>query len=330
MGGTYYDTNTYTAKLNRSAATGKSLFTHDDDIKKGRADKKVHKNLDPSKLNSAGKNVRESFDSTTHPVTNAVSVLFDVTGSMNTVPQVFIKKLDKLMSGLVSKGYLEGPQVLFGAIGDANSDYVPLQIGQFESGNEMDDVLGNIFLEGGGGGQQHESYELAMYYMARHTEMDCLNKRGKKGYLFLIGDELPYGMVSSNQVKAIIGDSLEEDIPLKTILSELRKKFHVFWIMPKGTSYWDNDNICNQLKELFGENFLRLENPEEVCELVIWTIGLLEGFSLASLSKDLKDLGVKSSTINNITKSLSTKIDKNTSVVGVVPTPTKMSNLKRF
>ena len=58
---------------------------------------------------------------------------------------------------------------MFGAIGDATCDRVPLQVGQFESDNRMDDDLGRIVLEGGGGGQQTESYELAMYFMARHT-----------------------------------------------------------------------------------------------------------------------------------------------------------------
>ena len=36
------------------------------------------------------------------------------------------------------------PQILFGAIGDATCDRVPLQIGQFESDNRMDDDLGRI------------------------------------------------------------------------------------------------------------------------------------------------------------------------------------------
>jgi hypothetical protein len=79
---------------------------------------------------------------------------------------------------------------MFGAIGDATCDRAPLQVGQFESDNRMDDDLSRILLEGGGGGQKTESYELAMYFMARHTAADCYEKRGKRGYLFIIGDEL--------------------------------------------------------------------------------------------------------------------------------------------
>jgi hypothetical protein len=40
---------------------------------------------------------------------------------------------------------------MFGAIGDAETDYVPLQVGQFESNNRMDDQLRGIALEGNGG-----------------------------------------------------------------------------------------------------------------------------------------------------------------------------------
>ena len=98
---------------------------------------------------------------------------------------------------------------MFGAIGDATCDRAPLQVGQFESDNRMDDDLSRILLEGGGGGQKTESYELAMYFMARHTATDCYDKRGKRGYLFMIGDEMAYPRVKRAEVAAVIGDGLQ-------------------------------------------------------------------------------------------------------------------------
>ena len=100
-------------------------------------------------------------------------MLFDVTGSMRKVPRVLQTKLPQLLGLLQRQGYASDPQIMFGAIGDATCDRVPLQVGQFESDNRMDDDLGRIVLEGGGGGQMTESYELAMYFMARHTATDC-------------------------------------------------------------------------------------------------------------------------------------------------------------
>lgn len=112
-------------------------------------------------MDIAGK-IRESRDSVEHPESLAIAVIFDVTGSMGSVPRVLQTKLGALMRLLIQKGYVAHPQVLFGIVGDAYTDSVPLQIGQFESGLEMDDELGKFYLEGGGGGQVHETYELGI------------------------------------------------------------------------------------------------------------------------------------------------------------------------
>src|SRR5205814_1656783 len=160
----------------------------------------------------AGQIVRESRDSDEHPESLPIAVFFDVTGSMGWVPRELQKKLPKLFGLLLQKGYVEHPQVLFGAIGDAYVDRVPLQIGQFESDNRSDENLETFILEGGGGGGNHESYNLAAYYMARHTALDSVEKRGKRGYLFFIGDERLYSTIEHTQVARLIGDGLEEDL----------------------------------------------------------------------------------------------------------------------
>ena len=92
------------------------------------------------------------------------------------------RKLPQLLGLLLRKGYADDPQIMFGAIGDATCDRAPLQVGQFESDNRMDDDLGRILLEGGGGGQKTESYELAMYFMARHT-VDRLLRQARQARL---------------------------------------------------------------------------------------------------------------------------------------------------
>lgn len=291
MGSSSYDSSVYSARMDHHKATGTSAFTHDTAISSGRISADVHEKLDPSKKNSAGKNIRESFDSDKHPTSNAVAVLFDVTGSMSGVPRVFVECLGTLMRTLVKKGYLNDPQVLFGAIGDAPHDRVPLQVGQFESGNEMDEALSLIYLEGQGGGTQQESYELGMYYMARHTDLHCYTNRKKKGYLFITGDECPYDKVKRSEVKDIIGDSLQADIPLKDMLEELREKFEVFWIMPGGTNNWGNEMIESKLQKLFGQHFLKLENPAHISELICTTIALCEGHDLEDVSDALVDSG---------------------------------------
>lgn len=304
MGGSTYSDKVFDDTYSRKTAAGASYFAHTAAIRSGTKAAKVDEKLDPSRKNKAGQIIRESLDSDINPESTAIAVLFDVTGSMEVVPQTFVKKLGSLMALITKKGYVSNPHVLFGAIGDAYSDEVPLQIGQFEGGNEMDDVLGDIYLEGNGGGQETESYELGMYFMARHTKLDCLDKRGKRGYLFISGDELPKAKVSKDQVERLIGVKLENDISLKDILTELKEKFEVFWILPKGTMYWDREDLNEQRQKLFGQNFLKLENPEDVAELIVTTIGIAEGFDPKSIEKDLIDAGSSKSSVKNASTAL--------------------------
>jgi len=266
MGSGRWSTDVYDAAARYRAATGVSAFAYND----GGATV-VHPNLDPY-----GVTRRESRDSDEHPESLAIAVLFDVTGSMRMVPRALQVKLPELLGLLLRKGYVTHPQILFGAIGDATCDRSPLQIGQFESDNRMDDDLGRILLEGGGGGQKTESYELAMYFMARHTSIDCHERRNRRGYLFLIGDEMPYPRVKAQEIRRIIGDEIVEDLPLQTIAAELTRKYNVYYILPEGSSYVGDDQVLGRWRRLLGQNVIQLDNLDAVCETIALTVGLGE------------------------------------------------------
>jgi hypothetical protein len=288
MGSGSWSTNVYDAAASYRAATGADPFDYSTRARSGaRSGWKAHPSLDPKGLTT-----RESRDSDEHPNSLAISVLFDVTGSMQAVPRTLQTKLPELFGLLLRKGYTQDPQILFGAVGDATCDRVPLQLGQFESDNRMDDDLGNIFLEGGGGGQMTESYELAMYAMARHTSLDCHEKRGRRGYLFLIGDELPYGKVKAREVREFIGDELTADIPLTRLLPELQQKFDVYYILPAGTAYAGNAKVLDCWRKLLGQNVLELDDLDAVCETIALTVGLgEEAIDLQEGLDDLADIG---------------------------------------
>ena len=145
MGSGKWDTDTYAAAASYRAAHGRSAFGYTDDVRARGGVAKTHADLDPQ-----GVALREARDSTEHPESLPIAVLFDVTGSMGHVPRVLQTKLPQLLGLLQRKGYVAHPEIMFGAIGDATCDNAPLQIGQFESDNRMDEQLGNIMLEGGG------------------------------------------------------------------------------------------------------------------------------------------------------------------------------------
>lgn len=307
MGGSSWSDAAYATRSSVRAASGADPFAYDKNLRSSGSALSVHEKLDPSKPNSAGHLIRESRDSDDHPESLAIAVLFDVTGSMQGVPRVFLQKLGKLMSMLKSKGYVDHPQVLFGAIGDAYSDRVPLQLGQFESGLEMDDDLTRFVLEGGGGGQKTESYELAMYYMARHAALDCVEKRGKKGYLFILGDEAFYPKVSRQQVEKLIGDKLQDDISTADIVAELKAKFEVFFVQPAGTSHLGDVEVLDAWKSLLGQNVLRLDDANAVCEYIAGQIGLCEGKAdIDSVIADLAAMGADGKSLNIASKALAT------------------------
>ncbi|MEJ3743831.1 hypothetical protein WEI85_11130 [Actinomycetes bacterium KLBMP 9797] len=277
MGSGRWSTDVYDAADRYRRATGASAFAYSD----GGA-RTVHPRLDPRDVR------RESRDSAEHPDSLAIAVLFDVTGSMRRVPRVLQARLPRLLGLLQRKEYVRDPQIMFGAIGDATCDRVPLQIGQFESDNRMDDDLGRIVLEGGGGGQRTESYELALYFMARHTSIDCYEKRGRRGYLFIIGDEMAYPAVKAREVRRVIGDNLSEDLALRQVVAEARRKFDVYYLLPAGSSYAGDPEVLDFWRDLLGQNAVELDDLDAVSETIALTIGLAEG--TVDLNTGLHDL----------------------------------------
>lgn len=255
-------------------------------------------------MNPKGVRLRESRDSVDHPHSQAIVFALDVTGSMGGIPRLLAtKELPTFMKVLVDC-HVSDPQILFMAVGDAISDSAPLQAGQFESTAElMDKWLTYSYLEGGGGGSGEESYELGMYFLATHTEMDCMVKRNKRGYLFMTGDENPYSTLSRHIVESVIGDKVDDDLPVAEIVAELQKSFTPFFFIPDK----ERAKRCERTwRDLLGDNVICLERPDDICYVAAGAILLNEGqvTSLQQLSDVLEKSGLKSADKNNVIRSL--------------------------
>lgn len=233
-----------------------------------------------SALNPKGLGMRESRDSALHPNSIAIAVVVDVTGSMGDVPKTMATKtLPSLMQNLLDCK-VEDPQLMFIAIDDARcNSRAPLQVGQFESeAQRMDQYLTNIDIVGGGGGNGSESYELAAYALAYHTDIDCFNKRGKKGYVFFSGDDANFPYVDANHVRSIIGDDIREDISTADVYRKLRERFHVFCLIPPGHS----QQAVPQWKALIGDHVIPIVGEhndlvDETCTVISSIVALTEG-----------------------------------------------------
>lgn len=302
MGYSSYSDDFYHDRKATRAATGTPTFIHDAAVRSGKVKAGVH-----DSLNIKGK-IREARDSKEHPNSTPIVVVFDETGSMEEVPKIMQDKLPQLMGLLQRKSYIEDPQVLFGAIGDARNPYgekAPIQIGQFESGIEMDDNITHIFLEGQGGGTYEESYGLSLYFFAHRTSCDAFEKRGKKGYLFLVGDEMTYSVVTKRELQELIGVSAQDDIPFEDVMAAVKEKWEVFFIIPNMTNHYGDPKLENFWKKHLGQHVIKLEDPNAICETIGLTVGLFEGtVSPDAMTKDLKDIGASADIIHVATTSV--------------------------
>lgn len=216
-----------------------------------------------------GIKVRESRDSKEHPNSVPIILALDVTGSMGSVPHHLIKNgLPDIMDGIIQAG-IPDPQLLFLGIGDHECDQAPLQVGQFESSDELlDKWLTTVYLEGGGGGNDGESYLLAWYFAAYHTSIDSLEKRGKKGFLFTIGDEPTLKKIPKQNLHKLMGDGQYEDYSEVDLFKKAQESYHVYHIHICETYSGSRQRIKDGWKQLLADNCILAQNHMDVSNII--------------------------------------------------------------
>lgn len=288
MGQGYWDTSAFRSAAAARRAAGAADFGYSVRMR----ETPRHLRVAAPSLNAYGVTTRESRDSIDHPRSTPIVVLFDVTGSMGRVPITVQKRLGDLLGLLTRGGYVDDPQIMVGAIGDDQFDVVPLQIGQFESDNRIDEQLRDIYLEGGGGGDKREGYALAAYFLATRVVTDAWDRRGRKGHVFFIGDEMNKDVLYADSVRRFIGDDIGEDRDVADVYRELAQRFHIHYILPNLTSYYDDPQIEDHWRAIVGERFLKLDNPDGVADLIALTIGVMENaITVDEGMADLRDAG---------------------------------------
>ena len=136
-----------------------------------------------------------------------------------------------------------------------------------------------------------------------HTEMDCMVKRQKKGYLFLTGDEVPYPTLRKQTVETIIGDRLDEDLTCEEIVAKVQETFVPFFIIPDRA----RARKCEQKwRDLLGDHVLCLDSPIDVCYVAAGAILLNEGraSNMKELATLLSNAGMSSINRASVIRSL--------------------------
>ena len=247
-------------------------------------DSSVHEYFSSRQINEAldpkGVMLRESCDGEDNPESNAIIIGLDVTGSMGMIAHEIAKEgLGTLIEGILERKPVVDPHILIAAIGDVACDSSPLQISQFEADERIIQQLTDIYVEGGGGGNNTESYDLPWYFAGTRTEIDCFTKRGQKGYLFTVGDEMPPAGLRAKDIKRVFGSDDQRNYSAAELLEIAEEKYHVFHLIVEEGGYCrgrQKSKVIGSWKELMGSRAIPLSNYRHMSEVILACIEISE------------------------------------------------------
>ncbi len=243
----------------------------------------LHDNLDPRNIT-----IRESCDSELNPSSTPIIVAVDQTGSMGFLAENLIRKgLGVLIGEIYERKPVSDPHVMCMAVGDAWCDRAPLQATQFETDIRLADQLSDFWIEGNGGGNSYESYNLPWYFAATKTRCDAFLKRRKKGYLFTVGDEPPPPYLEAAHVQKFLGDdSLRQSLSTRDVLAMASKQWEIFHIIVEEGSYCRRapQETKRAWQALLGQRAIGLSDHSNLAELIVSTIQVIEGADLVSVT----------------------------------------------
>jgi len=281
MGGSSYDRDVYSSSSSSSGGWGTSTVS---------TAKLKQYTMDPA-MNPKGKVIRSTSK-------NPIIVMLDVTGSNINFARLVYDKLPMFYGQIEQKGYLDDFDISICAVGDAYTDKYPLQVSDFARGLELDSWMEKLVLEGNGGGQCKESYELAAYYLLKMAEFDS----DATPVVFFIGDESPYPRVDIDQAKSF-------DIPIKKSIdpfSDLRKKFNdnVYMLLNKYGGGFRDHITKSWTRRLAPEHVIMINEEKAIIDLMLGILAIMSRKSLKTYALDMKDRGQTDLRIEGVTQSL--------------------------
>lgn len=215
--------------------------------------------------------MRECCDSKEHPNTKPVILGFDVTGSMGSAAVKVAQNLNQIMTDLYNR--VADVEFLVMGIGDLTYDRAPIQASQFESDIRIAEQLDKIYFEQGGGGNAFESYTAAWYFGLHHTKLDCW-KRGQKGIIITMGDEMLNPHLPARALSRVTGDSLAQFDSIETadLYAETIKKFDVYHlaINDKSTAWWYYGNAATKsFRKYLDENHFKVVTLNDLAPTIV-------------------------------------------------------------
>jgi hypothetical protein len=247
---------------------------------------------------------RESRDSEDNPQSTPIILASDVTGSMGMVAHALMSNgLNTLATEIYERRPVSDPHVMVMAVGDAKVDAAPLQATQFEADIRLADQVRRLWLEGGGGGNGGESYSAAHWFAGMRTDVDSVKLRGKKGYLFTIGDEPIHDGLFREELERIFGERFERGLSARECLALAERSYEVFHVVIMegyaGTAF---GHVMRTWEPLLPGRILVLEDHRRLAEAVVSAIQVAEGADAGSVadSWDAKAAPVVARALQNL------------------------------
>lgn len=133
--------------------------------------------------------------------------------------------------------------------------------------------------------------------------MDCWVKRKRRGYLFMTGDELPYPAVSRHQVDTLLGDKLDEDIPIEEAIAAAAEQYHLFFLIP---DLKRRKGCEDRWRDLLGDHVICMESPDDTCHVAAALVGLTEGrlADLDAAARALSGQGLSRERVSAVVRAL--------------------------
>lgn len=240
---------------------------------------RLDESLDPTKFT-----IRESVDSEDNPQSTPVIIGLDVTGSMSPVLDSIARKgLKTVCEEIYNRKPINDPHICVLGIGDVECDRSPFQATQFEADIAIFEQLEKIYLEGGGGGNNHESYILAWYFAKYRTKTDSFSKRGVKGHIFTVGDEEITPQIDSDAFKTFLNDSQMRTFAAPELFDLVYPEWNVFHIIIKEGYHASRsfDSVYKSWCDVIGkQRTIPIDDHTKIGEIIVSTLEMAAGKTL--------------------------------------------------
>lgn len=260
---------------------------HDDGTKKSTREVFTSSHL-PEEFNPLKFKVREARDNDEHPNSLPVLIALDVTGSMASVVHDCLSQLGTFVTTAYDKNVVTDMQLAFAGIGDVEYDDGPVQMTQFESDARIADQLSKLYLEGGGGGNRYESYIAAWYLAAKKVSFDAFEKRGKKGFLFTIGDEEITPKLTLAHIKEFISADEQSSYTNEELYALASQYWNIYHVIVEEGSHARShpEEVKNSWVSVLGQRVIRLKKTENLAEVLVSTLQLANGMTKEEILAD--------------------------------------------